>query len=186
MTRPLAFAALALGLFATLVGVETLRSPEPFQWSEFAGDLLETGLLVGAVFAAALVSLELRDLRLERRDLLGDLADARREGEAWRARARLHLDGLSKAMATQFQKWNLTPAEADVAALMLKGLSHRDIASLRESKEATVRQHAAAIYRKSGTTSRAQLTGFFFEDLLAPASEHRPAQPLSIVRNSGD
>jgi hypothetical protein len=35
----------------------------------------------------------------------------------------------------------------------------------------TVRQHAVAVYRKSGLAGRAELSAFFLEDLLLP---HRP------------
>ena len=77
--------------------------------------------------------------------------------------------GLSQAIAAQFDSWGLTEAESGVAALMLKGLAHKEIASLRQCSEATVRQHATVVYRKSNLTSRTQLTAFFLEDLLQPA-----------------
>ena len=59
----------------------------------------------------------------------------------------------------------LTASECDVASLMLKGLSHKEIAQIRNSSAATVRQQAAAIYGKSGLTSRAELAAYFLEDL---------------------
>lgn len=70
------------------------------------------------------------------------------------------------------QVWALTAAEADVAGLMLKGLSHREIAHLRQCTEVAMRQHASMIYRKSGLTNRAQLTAFFLEDLLPDGADH--------------
>jgi DNA-binding NarL/FixJ family response regulator len=81
---------------------------------------------------------------------------------------RQQVDGLSQAIGAQFAQWNLTAGEADIAALLLKGLSHKEIARLRDSSETTVRQQAASIYRKSGLGSRAELAAFFLEDLLAP------------------
>ena len=114
----------------------------------------------------ALTSAQARDFRLERLELIDDLQTARREGGRWRAAVAAHVSGLSRAIAVQFQTWALTDAEADVAGLLLKGLSHREIAGLRNCSEVTVRQHATAIYRKSGLTNRVQLTAFFLEDLL--------------------
>jgi DNA-binding NarL/FixJ family response regulator len=85
--------------------------------------------------------------------------------------------------ATQFDVWGLTDAEADVAGLLLKGMAHKEIALLRGSSEATVRQHAAAVYRKSGLTSRAQLTAFFLEDLLAPSENADHRDRLRVVKD---
>ena len=60
------------------------------------------------------------------------------------------LADLGAAIQRQFDAWALTPAEADIAGLMLKGVPLRDIARLRRTSEATIRQQAQAIYRKSG------------------------------------
>ncbi len=171
MSRAVIFAAAATGLFGLLIALEVAQSDEPFTWGGFAVDLFETALLAGAVAFTAFGSQASREMRRERTRLLGDLDRARREGEHWRQASRAHVDGLSRAITAQFADWGLTEAEGEVARLMLKGLSHKEIATLRDCSSATVRQHAAAVYRKSGLTSRAQLTGFFLEDLLAPARE---------------
>ena len=70
--------------------------------------------------------------------------------------------------------WSLTTAEREVALLMLKGLRHKDIASLRGTSERTVRQQALTIYKKAHLDGRTDLAAFFLEDLLQPAF---PAQP---------
>lgn len=66
----------------------------------------------------------------------------------------------------QFKTWSLTPTEKEVAMLLLKGLSFEEVAGVRDSKEKTVRQHATAIYRKSGLSGRHELAAWFFEDFL--------------------
>jgi len=43
--------------------------------------------------------------------------------------------------------------------------------SLSGRRERTVRQHAVAVYRKSGLSGRAELSAFFLEDLLLPVDE---------------
>lgn len=178
MHRVLMLTGLAVAIVLALVGIDMLKQDEPFSWPVFLLDLAEKSLLAVGVAATALVALELRGLRRERADMLNDLARARAEGEHWRAEVRQHLDGLSRAIARQFELWRLSPGEADVASLLLKGLSHKDIARLRDTSEATVRQQAASIYRKSGLGSRAELAAYFLEDLLPPAS---PAA-LALVR----
>jgi len=96
------------------------------------------------------------------------------ERDEWRARAQQVLDGLSAAIDSQMRRWNLTDAERETAFFLLKGYSHKEIASLSGKAERTVRQHAVAVYRKSGLAGRAELSAFFLEDLLLPAAE-KPA-----------
>ncbi|MEY3046615.1 MAG: hypothetical protein RL242_3457, partial [Pseudomonadota bacterium] len=52
--------------------------------------------------------------------------------------------------------------------LLLKGLSFKEIAELRQTSERTVRQQAGEVYRKSGLGGRNELAAFFLEDLLLP------------------
>jgi DNA-binding NarL/FixJ family response regulator len=109
-----------------------------------------------------------RQQRDEHLQLLRDIELARRQGESWRNQARPLLNGLGSAIETQFARWNLTEAEAEVALLLLKGLSLKEVATVRATTERTVRAHARALYAKSGVTGRAALSAFFLEDLMAP------------------
>jgi DNA-binding CsgD family transcriptional regulator len=102
------------------------------------------------------------------RALRARLAEARAAAESWRRETEILAAGLGRAIDAQFQVWKLTDAEREVALLLLKGLSLREIASLRETSERTVRQQSLAVYRKAGLTGRAELSAFFLEDLLAP------------------
>jgi len=62
-----------------------------------------------------------------------------------------------------------------VALLLLEGLSLREIATMRETSERTVRQQSLAIDRKAGLTGRAELSAFSLEDLLSsPVSAPPP------------
>lgn len=81
------------------------------------------------------------------------------------------------AIDRQFERWGLFAAEREVALLLLKGLSHKEVASARETSERTVRQQALAVYRKAGLSGRAELAAFFLEDLLLPAPEAARARP---------
>ncbi len=182
MARQKLWAGIAVALFALLLGIEQIRSDEPFDLFNLLFDIFEMVLLGSAVFLTATYSTETQAMRRERKDLIRDLRDAKAESARWRASARRHIEGLSQAIASQFADWQLTEAEAGVAGLLLKGLAHKQIAGLRQSSEATVRQHAAAVYRKSGLVSRAQLTAYFLEDLLAPAEAHEPLRVVSAPR----
>jgi DNA-binding CsgD family transcriptional regulator len=106
--------------------------------------------------------------REEQRALIRDLDLARAQGQRWRSEARALIDGLGEAIDAQFSRWNLTEAEREVALLLLKGLSLKEIATVRATSERTVRAQARSLYSKAGLTGRAALSAFFLEDLLAP------------------
>jgi DNA-binding NarL/FixJ family response regulator len=90
------------------------------------------------------------------------------EAERWRADARRHVDGLSRAIDQQLTRWNLTVAEKEVAFLLLKGLGFKEIAGVRGTSEKTARAQSTAIYAKAGLSGRTELAAFFLEDLLVP------------------
>ncbi len=115
--------------------------------------------------AARLVSAQRRANALQ-----GRLRVAEGEAERFREESRAYLRGLAVAIDRQLERWALSPAEREVVLLLLKGLSHREIASLRASSERTVRHQARAVYRKAGLAGRVELAAFFLEDLLVPAS----------------
>jgi DNA-binding CsgD family transcriptional regulator len=93
------------------------------------------------------------------------------QAQTWRAQASKYISGLSVQIETQLNDWGLTQSEKDVAFLLLKGLSSKDIASMRQTSEKTVRAHATALYEKAGLKGRSELSAFFLEDLLAPNHE---------------
>lgn len=88
------------------------------------------------------------------------------EAAAWRAQSRAYLSGLSALIDAQLTTWGLSPAERDVAFLLLKGLSLKEIANLRDTTEKTARVQSMAIYAKAGLAGRSELSAFFLEDLL--------------------
>lgn len=101
-------------------------------------------------------------------ELARDLERATDEATRWRGEARTYLDGLGEAIDTQFERWQLTPSEREVGLLLLKGLSHKEVASIRSTTEQTVRSQAFALYRKAGLRGRHDLAAYFLEDLLLP------------------
>jgi len=143
-----------------------------------AGHVLAEGavLVVGMAGAGLMARRFVASVRSERRAreeagaLAGRLAAMEAEATRWRDEVRHLLEGLGAALDRQFERWALTPAEKEVALLLLKGLSHKEIADVRSITEATARQQARAVYKKSGLSGRSELAAFFLEDLLLPAS----------------
>jgi len=93
------------------------------------------------------------------------------EAEQWRKQARVHIEGLSQEIERQLTSWKLTISEKEVAFLLLKGLSLKEIAEIRKTSEKTARAQSTAIYEKSGLSGRSELAAFFLEDLLGPSEE---------------
>ncbi len=74
---------------------------------------------------------------------------------------------LFAVMQRAFEQWGLSPSESEVALLLLKGLTMREIADLRQVREKTIRQQAASIYAKSGQAGRHELAAHFIGDLIS-------------------
>lgn len=139
----------------------------------------------GAVFAigflgAAYVTRLLLDAARQVRQTAAELASMshalqRTEADArrWQSEARDLMRGLSEAIDEQFDRWQLSTAEREVALLLLKGLSHRDVAKIRQVTEATARQQARSVYKKGGLEGRHDLAAFFLEDLMLPLATRK-------------
>jgi len=74
---------------------------------------------------------------------------------------------LLQVMKEQFSKWGLTVSESEVSLLLIKGLSMKEIAEVRQVKEKTVRGQATAIYAKANCAGRHELAAYFIEDLMS-------------------
>jgi DNA-binding NarL/FixJ family response regulator len=160
--------ALAVTAVALLLALEVVDE-EQLDFLELGLELVEISLIVAASFAVLVLFTRVEDQELAQQQMLRELALARQEGAAWREHAKALLQGLGSAIDQQFDRWNLTPAEKDVALLLLKGFSHKEVAQLRSRGERTVRQQALAVYRKSKLSGRASLAAYFLEDLLLPS-----------------
>ncbi len=187
LRRTLIFILLAIALGAA---VDLVLDRPTTIWSLHV--VVELGLHLFSLGAAVYLWLGWRrtgdSLERSRRELESRAS----ERDAWRARAEKILRGLGEEIDRQLREWALTPAERETALMLLKGYGHKDIAALQGKSERTVRQHAVAVYRKSGLSGRAELSAFFLEDLLLPpdaASDplpSAPSSPSSASRADGD
>ena len=171
----LRYAALGVGAFLLLMAIEVLTEDEAIDPADLVGDALQTALIVASAVGVTLLTGRFQAEREEKAALSHDLKLARAEGEAWRGRAQSYLSGLAEEIEKQFEVWQLTGAEREVGLLMLKGFSHREIAGLRGTTEATVRHQARAAYQKSNLPGRAAFCAYFLEDLLPARDPGSPA-----------
>ena len=94
-----------------------------------------------------------------------DLTQARSDLEKYRNETKHLVSGLSQKIDQQFEAWGFSTAEKEVAMLLLKGLSNKEIAQVRNTSDKTISQQTTTIYQKSGLHSRSELSAFFLEDL---------------------
>jgi DNA-binding CsgD family transcriptional regulator len=127
----------------------------------------EAMIVVASGLAFVYLLWEMRRRSRELGSLASDLSRADAQvrhltEEMRRARSRY-----AAAIEQQFADWGLTKSEQQVALLLLKGLSFKEIAVLRDTREKTVRQQASAIYSKSELEGRHAFSAWFLEDFLA-------------------
>lgn len=132
--------------------------------------LLEACVALIAFVWATRLLFQLWDVRVDLAHSRGEIARLEADNQHWRAESAKWASGLSQSIDTQLTRWKLSPAEKEVALLLMKGLEHKQIAEIRGTTERTARQQAFTLYQKSGLSGRAELTAFFLEDLLVTPS----------------
>lgn len=165
-------------LMGVLVGVDMVS--DLGDRTTLAHVALELLVMTIGFTAAGAIALRLRraarhaqELRAHAAELAETLRVTQADAAKWRSDAAHLIGGLSAAIDAQFGRWELTPAEQEIALLLMKGLSHKEIAQVRSVNENTVRQQAGALYRKAGLSGRNDLAAFFLEDLLGPREATR-------------
>ncbi|MCB9558179.1 MAG: response regulator transcription factor [Deltaproteobacteria bacterium] len=169
----------AFSLMATLAAIDLVSDLR--EGTTVAHVLVEGTILLVGFLGVALIARKLivamrvaRSAFAEAQSLASQLAKSAAEADRWRSEARDLMRGLSQAIDAQFDRWVLSPAEKEVGLLLLKGLSHREIAQARSVTEATARQQARAVYKKAGLSGRHDLAAFFLEDLMLPSEIKAP------------
>lgn len=86
------------------------------------------------------------------------------DGESRKLRTlRSEFDGF---LQERFKLWGLSPAEADIALLTLRGLKISEIAVLRDTREGTIKSQLSAIFSKSGVHTRTAFVAQFMDEFL--------------------
>ena len=121
------------------------------------------------VLAALAVGWLLREHRSQQHQLVAlraELGEAAQRVAASDGATQARRRELGEFINTQFKSWGLTDSEREVGWLLLKGLSLKEVAGLRNTAEKTVRQQASAIYQKAGVSGRHAFAAWFLEDYL--------------------
>jgi len=151
------FATSSVEIASEFAGGEPLTS----MWDDILWIAVSAGCVSYYVYERTMSSKEIDKLRMSLENARGQLVKVD-------THSREIANQYRSVMQKQFDAWKLSASEQDIVICMLKGLTFREIAGLRETREKTVRQQASAVYRKAGVSSRSELTAWFFEDMLEP------------------
>jgi len=131
---------------ASIIGLPTL----PLRWQ--TKELVQIGASLGLILGAFLGVVLAREA--SRAKTRADTAHRLTSGQ------------FTDVVAQEFARYGLSPAETEVAWLLLKGLSIGEISELRETQVGTVKAQCSSIYRKSGAGGKSQFVSQIVEDLL--------------------
>ncbi|MGI9449898.1 MAG: hypothetical protein ACR2QH_04550, partial [Geminicoccaceae bacterium] len=133
----LMFGGIGVVSFGLLMVLEIVTETDEIEFTDALVDGVGLLLMVSTTVGLALLFHRMQIQHEEKMDLIRNLDIARAEGTGWRKKAEAHVQGLRVEMDAQFDRWRMTAAEKDVGMLILKGLTHKEISSLRGTTEAT-------------------------------------------------
>ncbi len=128
--------------------------------------VIELLMMVAALVGAAYYWKRFRTAQRLERTLKRDLEKARADTAHWHEEERELLVNLKQAVNRQFTRWDFSPTDREIAYYLLKGLSMKEIARLRDSTDRSVKQQAYVLYHKAGLGGRAELSAYFLGGLL--------------------
>jgi DNA-binding CsgD family transcriptional regulator len=123
------------------------------------------------IFCLVLVSFQTRTISKQKLKISkteAELIQSNTQRDEFRRKSHRFSHDFATVVEEQFKAWDLTESEKEIAILLIQGMSMKEIADDRQSKESTVRQQSASIYRKSHLDGRQQLSSYFLEDLFSP------------------
>lgn len=155
---------IVLGLFASFFVLDIILDlkegiPLSHVWHEVALFILAIGAVIWQIKIIISKNTHINTLNAE-------LLETKKSYQDWKLKAQAPSYELGRLIESQFSIWHLSESEKDVALLLIKGFSMKEIADVRQTHEKTVRQQATSIYKKSGLSGRQELAAFFLEDML--------------------
>ncbi len=150
--------------FVLLSGFDLLS--DFLEGTDFSHVAQEAVIFALSLIAIAWLLFDLRRQAIEIKSLRSELSAARLTEQTPKKYVLDAKINLSNVISQQFDEWKLSNSEKDVGWLLLKGLSLKEIATIRDTLEKTVRQQASSIYKKTGLNGRHAFSAWFIEDVL--------------------
>jgi DNA-binding NarL/FixJ family response regulator len=131
-------------------------------WHIFSESMIVIVSAIGALFLIKDIRARTSDISRLKQDLLISDDNLRNISDEMKSARHEY----SAVIQSQFKQWSLTPSEQEVAMLLLKGLSFKEISGVRNTKEKTVRQQASVLYSKANVDGRHEFAAWFLEDFM--------------------
>ncbi len=128
--------------------------------------VIEFGLILLSLGGVVYLIFEIFKHKRKNQTLEVQLADTQKNLSETQSRVKKAGQQYRQVIREQLEEWQLSESEREVAMLLLKGLSFKEIAEVRETQEKTVRQQASSLYKKAELAGRHEFSAYFFEDLL--------------------
>lgn len=177
LKRPIVFIVAAIALFVLICTLDIVREGPPWDPVDVVLDILQTLGLVVLVIAVAWAMQRISVMHEDQNALRDYVARNNAKGADWRAARSDEIAALSDAIALEFRDWGLTGEEMDVAELLLKGASLKEIALDQRQSMSRLQALETSVYRKAGLSGRVELSAYFldsmFEAMPAPADRNR-------------
>lgn len=157
------FIVLILLLISFLTGLDLVK--DLGEGVSLSHALIETMIIV---LSAAGILIFILKIKREKKKLSNSLEQTRGDLKYWKEKSASFIQGLSTEIENQLNEWGLTKSEKEIALMMIKGFSTKEIAAYRKTAEKTIRVQTSAVYKKARVANRSELTAFFLEDLLMP------------------
>lgn len=122
---------------------------------------------LGCVLRAAFIASKMLKRERDSNQLLQhNLIESKQDALHLQAKVNNYVLDFQQQLLQQLDAWGLSKSEGEIAILLLKGKSSKEIAAIRHTSERTIRNQCQAIYAKSGLGGRHEIAPFFFTELL--------------------
>ena len=95
-----------------------------------------------------------------------DLEKTKDLASMWEKKSKQFIIEFQKHLLVKFEQWKLSKSEREIAILLLKGKTSKDIASERFTSERTIRNQCRSLYEKAGLSGKNELSAYFLNELI--------------------
>ncbi len=160
----LIFQALVFTIVATDLTLDVMKDlPKESLLLEL---VIEGSILLLVITSSNYIWNILHQTETSKTELERDLIDTQERASTWERKSKSFILEFQNHLNEQFHDWKLTKSEQEIALLLLKGRSTKDISELRCTSLGTIKNQCRSIYEKTGLSNKNELSAFFLGELL--------------------
>ncbi|MCZ8344137.1 MAG: response regulator [Leptospira sp.] len=123
---------------------------------------IESFIAISSLFVVFILYKELKMENLENNQAKSTIVDLKRTNRILKNPEM----GFWKEAKSQMESWNLSEAEQEIAVLLLRGFSQKQIAAVRKKSLRTIENQTSSIYAKSSMRGKLEFISYFLTPLL--------------------